>query len=616
VLWLINDSISKQRQISRQQLADAYRSQLRLVSQRLDQYWAELAANLDRRVADGSPAAAWAAIVADGSVDSVLLYGQDGRLVYPAAVAPPLMPDALPADWEKARQLEERFTKDNLLAAAVAYGDIASKAKDVQTAARAFQAQVRCLRQSGDSRGAIAIISDQFMGSRYRNAMDVQGRVIAADALLMVVQIAPPSDPRRLKAAEALRRMLTDYESSALPSTQRLFLMKELKGTNVPERLVSFSTLRAEELAAQATESGLTRSFDAVLRPAGLKDMWMLGSSSGRVVGLLQTPTLKENIAKFLAKQSNPAGVRVALLEQGQDAKGAIETLPAGAYLPAWRIALLTANQQPDEELALRQRALYLWAGALVLIAVLGIAFVAGRMIHRQLRLANLKSDLVATVSHELKTPLASTRLLLDTLLEQEELEPVQTREYLQLMERENTRLTQMIENFLAFSRLERNRYSFRFAEARPEEIIDRAMEAFSERAAEPNVRVDVEVAPALPAMHADPGALSTALINLLDNAYKYTSEDKHIAVRAFQHNGVICFEVKDNGIGVPKSEKSKVFRDFYQVDNRLARSRGGCGLGLTIVKFIVEAHKGTVSLDSEVGQGSTFKLAVPWVKS
>jgi two-component system, OmpR family, phosphate regulon sensor histidine kinase PhoR len=109
---------------------------------------------------------------------------------------------------------------------------------------------------------------------------------------------------------------------------------------------------------------------------------------------------------------------------------------------------------------------------------------------------------------------------------------------------------------------------------------------------------------------------LSTALINLLDNAYKYTNEDKHIAVRAFQHNGVICFEVKDNGVGVPKSEMSKVFRDFYQVDSRLARSRGGCGLGLTIVKFIVEAHKGTVSLDSAVGEGSTFKVAVPWVKS
>ena len=179
-------------------------------------------------------------------------------------------------------------------------------------------------------------------------------------------------------------------------------------------------------------------------------------------------------------------------------------------------------------------------------------------------------------------------------------------------MDRENTRLTQMIENFLTFSRLERNRYNFRFAEASPAEIVDRATEAFAERAAEPGVRLNVEVAADLPNIHADPGALSTALLNLLDNAYKYTPEDKRIDLRAFRNNGSICFEVQDNGIGVPKSEAAKVFRDFYQVDKRLARSQGGCGLGLSIVKFIVHAHKGTVSLDSRAGQGSTFKVAVP----
>ena len=545
-------------------------------------------------------------------MDSVLLYDAGGRLLYPIPPVPPPVTDTQSPEWARARQLEERFRPDDVEAAARLRGHRGQGGGSPYRRPR-FEAQIRCLRQSGKKAAAAALIVDRFVGPRLESAHDGQGRVIAADALLMAVQLIPASDPKRSKAAEELRRILTNYESSAMPSAQRLFLMKEMKSAGLPAQ---FPTLQAEELAARAAESGIARSFDPVLRPAGMKDVWTLGSQSGRVVGLLRTSTVKDRIAKFLATESTPSYIRIAMIEHGADASAAIETVPAGAYLPAWRIALFSANPQPDDELARRQGALYIWTGALILTAVLGIAFVAGRMIHRQMRLANLKSDLVATVSHELKTPLASIRLLLDTLLDQEELEPVQTREYLVLMERENSRLTQMIENFLAFSRLERNRYNFRFAEACPAEIVDRAMEAFAERAAEPNVRVDVEVAPDLPPLHADPGALSTVLINLLDNAYKYTSEDKRIGVRAFRHDGSVCFEVKDNGIGVPKSEMSKVFRDFYQVDSRLARSRGGCGLGLTIVKFIVDAHRGSVTLDSQVGQGSTFKVAVPWTKS
>lgn len=614
VLWLINDSIAKQRQIARQQLADAYRSQLRLVSQRLDDFWGKQAARLSDRVQGESPATIWQALVIEGAVDSVLLYNAEGRLVYPVPSPAPASAGALPPEWSRARQLEESFVGDKLAAAAEAYGAIAAKAPDAQTAARALQAQVRCLRQAGDSRSAIAIVAERFTDPRFQSALDTQGRVIAADAMLMAIQMAQESDPRRARIAGTLRSMLTDYESSALPSAQRLFLMKEMKAAGIPG--ISFPTLAAEELAARAVELGISRSFDAVLRPAGLKDVWMLGSNSGRAVALLQTPTVKSRISSFLSSESNPASLRLELLEHGADSKSAIETTPAGAYLPAWRIGLFQVNSEPDNQLARRQRSLYLWAGGLILIAVLGIALVAGRMIHRQVKLANLKSDLVATVSHEFKTPLASTRLLLDTLLEKSELDPVETREYLEMMERENARLTQMIENFLAFSRLEHNRYNFRFTEAQPSEIVDRAMEAFADRAAEPNVRVDVEVAPDLPAMHADTGALSTVLINLLDNAYKYTGEDKQIGVRAFQQNGSICFEVRDNGIGVPKAEVSKVFRDFYQVDSRLARTRGGCGLGLTIVKFIVNAHQGSVSLDSKPGHGSTFKVQVPWTNS
>jgi signal transduction histidine kinase len=115
-----------------------------------------------------------------------------------------------------------------------------------------------------------------------------------------------------------------------------------------------------------------------------------------------------------------------------------------------------------------------------------------------------------------------------------------------------------------------------------------------------------------LPQVDADPDALITVLLNLLDNAFKYTNQDKHIVLRAFADNGHVCFEVQDNGIGLSRRAAQKVFERFYRVDDELSRSAEGSGLGLSIVRFIVDAHGGTVTVRSELGEGSTFTVRLP----
>jgi signal transduction histidine kinase len=202
-------------------------------------------------------------------------------------------------------------------------------------------------------------------------------------------------------------------------------------------------------------------------------------------------------------------------------------------------------------------------------------------------------------------------QLLVDTLLDNPVFDPVKTREYLELIARENSRLSLLIANFLAFSRMERNRYTFEFAPAQVEEIIGAAIEAAGERFREPGCQLSVDVGPNLPKIQADLGALVTALVNLLDNAYKYTPGPKQITLRAFAASGGVCFEVRDNGIGIAPREMKKIFLKFYQADRRLARTGGGCGLGLSIVRFLVEAHGGSVRVASEPGKGSTFTVAV-----
>jgi signal transduction histidine kinase len=236
----------------------------------------------------------------------------------------------------------------------------------------------------------------------------------------------------------------------------------------------------------------------------------------------------------------------------------------------------------------------------------------AGQSIRRQARLARLKTDLVATVSHELKTPLASMRLLVETLLEDGFQDEKAAREYLEMIAGENLRLSRLIENFLTFSRMERNRRKFDFAKTTAEEVIQPAMLAMRERLRGPERRIEVEVSPGLPPLWADRDALVTVLLNLLDNAYKYTGREKRISLRASCQDGHVIFAVTDNGIGIAPRERKRIFRRFYQVDRRLARETGGCGLGLSIVDFIVRAHGGEVNVESRPGAGSTFRVSLP----
>lgn len=216
-------------------------------------------------------------------------------------------------------------------------------------------------------------------------------------------------------------------------------------------------------------------------------------------------------------------------------------------------------------------------------------------------------------VSHELKTPLSSMHLLVDSLLEAGDFEPGKTREYLELIARENLRLSWLIDNFLTFSRMDNKREKFIFADTKPEEVIQAACEAVRERFQSSNCCIKVKISPNLPSLHADENALVTALLNLFDNAYKFTPHEKRIELDAYNECGQVCFAVVDNGVGIPAREQKKVFRRFYQVNQQLSREVGGCGLGLSIVDFIAKAHHGKVQVTSRPGAGSTFIISVPF---
>jgi signal transduction histidine kinase len=285
-----------------------------------------------------------------------------------------------------------------------------------------------------------------------------------------------------------------------------------------------------------------------------------------------------------------------------------VATASLGLELAGWRLASSLDDRTFFNTAADRRVARYLVVGSIVIAAMSVLGLLIARGFGRQVQLARLKNDLVANVSHELKTPLTAMRALVDTLLDTERFDEKTTREYLQLLATENARLSRLIENFLAFSRLERNKFKFQFESIDPQQIVGGAVAAMGERAG----KVTVEAASQLPAVRGDSDALATALLNLLDNAWKYSGDKKHIVLRTKARNDVVCFAVEDNGIGLSPGETKRVFRRFYQTDQRLARTAGGCGLGLSIVQSIVEAHQGSVRVESELGRGSTFTMEIP----
>jgi len=366
----------------------------------------------------------------------------------------------------------------------------------------------------------------------------------------------------------------------------------------------------ALELSAEVAERGGLALEPGVFQQTALRDVWAFTSADGRTVVLYRRGTIEEMMHDLL-HEVQPSGILFNTFAPDQPAD--MEAITAGAALPGWQLSFFEPldSLPVDDTDARRQTMAYMAVAASGLAATVLIAVFTGSAFRRQLRLARLKTDLVAAVSHELRTPLASMRVLVDGLLADTRLDETKTREYLHLLASENARLTRLIENFLAFSRLERGKERFVFTAVPPSAVVDAAVAAIRERVPR-DCDLTVDVAPDLPPVRADEGAVVSALINLLDNAMKYTPDDKRVVLRVNRASEGVAFHVQDNGIGIPPREHRRIFRRFYRVDQRLASATSGVGLGLSIVELIARGHGGTVSVQSAEGAGSTFTLTLP----
>lgn len=284
-------------------------------------------------------------------------------------------------------------------------------------------------------------------------------------------------------------------------------------------------------------------------------------------------------------------------------------------YMPFysdWRLAIRSSHLTPAQWAAWNFK-LNLTLSILMTVALLSGILLALRAAQRQIRLSQMKTDFVSNVSHELRTPLASIRVFGEFLKMGRVQDEEKIREYGEYIETESRRLTQLVNNILDFSRIESGRKTYDFEPVNPSALVHSTLKTFDIQLKQRGFSVHLEEPQSpLPHVFVDSEAIAQVLINLLDNAIKYSGAAHEIEIRLERENGFVRIGVRDQGIGLSREEQQKVFEKFYRVCTGLVHESRGSGLGLSLVKHIVEAHRGRVAVESEPGRGSTFTIYLP----
>jgi len=353
-------------------------------------------------------------------------------------------------------------------------------------------------------------------------------------------------------------------------------------------------------------------------REAGKTWVLLSSRSSTCLVVLLIGP--REISSQWLGRYRASAGTGIAL--GLSDATGApVVPLPAGVATQAVRSpadtglpwTLHAAAAGPLPAAAAPRTLLLAGIGVLALLLAAG-AFFISRAITRELEVARLQSDFVAAVSHEFRTPLSSVCHISEMLVDGRLADDERRDRLYGTLQRESERLRRLVEGLLDFARMDAGGREYRLERFEPSPFLHALGDEFEAdvTAAGTNARVQIDVAPDLPAVRADREALGRAVWNLLDNAVKYSARAAHVRLTARAAGQWIEVSVTDEGLGISPEEHARIFQKFARGSAAAATGVKGTGLGLSMVRHIVEAHGGAVRVESRPGEGSTFTIALP----
>ena len=427
--------------------------------------------------------------------------------------------------------------------------------------------------------------------------------------------LSPAGLPRRVLAGFRVHEQTQDSEDA------RLLVGLAMK--DAPSILTPLVFAHVDEKASQArwARGDAARAIIRQHPEVGAAVQWIAGQggswrleSDGKELRFITPAALEQALASAAKRLPAWSDLRLSLggtQLAGKLTKGEImESVPLG-FGDGLRLEII-ASRPAFFEAAARQQAR--WTLGLLAFAVAisgGALFFIHRAVERERRLNAMKSDFVASVSHELRAPVASIRLMADAL-NAGKIDPHTVSEFHRLISREGARLTTLIENVLDFARIEQGRKRWYFEECDLAAVIADTVDLMEPLAAEKSITL-VSPKP-LPCLIAsvDPGAIQQALVNLLDNAIKFSPAGSQVEILLVQTPADWEIQITDQGPGIPPAEHARIFEKFHRLGSELRRETQGTGIGLSLVKAIAEAHGGRVALASVPGTGSVFTLIGP----
>jgi signal transduction histidine kinase/tetratricopeptide (TPR) repeat protein len=476
-------------------------------------------------------------------------------------------------------------------------------------------------RETGDDSSALASLMDAYKSLVHREwtLEKAQFELFAGrvkDSISEILSNPPPDLDLQPSQKGFLR--LEEEEKEQRSRTERSLAFEEKAAADLEAKISALGDQSGLSASRLTLDIGRHSYLVSILGQAARSReaagvVWGIILDSDRLRDDVLSPAFHLYVSSKETSWTVKAGDGKTILTSGNSPTGTVTVRTDFiSNFPDWSLEFYQPPQRLLSTFLLSRQGIYFYMFLLIAgILVFGLILTV-RAVSRELELARMKSDFVSTISHEFKSPLTSIRQLAEMLHSGRVPSEERRREYYDVLLEQSERLSLLTENILNLARIEEGRKEFVFEKTDIAAGLREIVLSIQDRVRHEGFSIELEIKKDLATIQADRIALAQAVTNLIDNAVKYSGGSRRVVVSASREGGFLVIAVKDFGIGIKKEDLDRVFERFFRGGDELTRTVKGSGLGLTLVKEIVEAHDGTVYAESEPGMGSTFFIRLP----